>query len=130
LLGNRSKIIAVEAQPALLKELEARLAPHHEVIGTMYFERAVPLLRAERDASAILVSTSKAADVLAVLEAARQERPDVLRVLVTGFEDLTLVVEGLHSGVIQRVISRPIEYVELLSVISTAAEPGFVARSA
>jgi DNA-binding NtrC family response regulator len=128
LLANRSKIIAVETQATLLRDLETQLTPFHQVIGTVFLERALPLLRAERDAVAILVSTSKGADVLSVLEAARQERHHVLRVLITAFEDLTLVVEGLHSGAVQRVVSRPIAYEELLGAIRPATDPGFAAR--
>ena len=126
---NKSKIIVVEPQTAWLKDLEARLSPHHQVMGTSQLERALPLLRAEKDATAILVSTSKGADVIGLLETARQQRPGVLRVLLTSFENLNAIVEGLHRGAIQRVVSRPLEYAELLGAIR-AGEAGFAARPA
>ena len=119
MLGNKSKIIAVELDAAALKELETKLSPYHVVVGTTQLERALSLLQSERDVAAILVSTSKGADVLGLLAAAQQQRPNVLRVLLTAFENLTVVVEGLHSGAVQRVVSRPIQYAELLAVIRT-----------
>jgi two-component system probable response regulator PhcQ len=118
--GTKTKIIVVETQIASLKEMEAKLSPYHVVVGTSQLDRALPLLRSERDAAAIVVSTAKGADVLAVLESARQERPAVLRILLTEFEDLTTIVEGLHSGAVQRVVSRPLQFVELLGVIRSA----------
>ena len=128
--GNKSKIIAVELNAGALKELETKLSPFHVVVGTTQLERALPLLQSEREVAAILVSTSKGADVLAVLEAAQQQRPNVLRVLLTEFENLTVVVEGLHSGAIQRVVSRPIQYAELLAVIRPTSDVAAVTKSA
>jgi DNA-binding response OmpR family regulator len=79
--------------------------------------------------TAIVVSTSKGADSLGVLESARQERPNVLRILLTEFENLSTIVEGLHTGAVQRVVSRPLEFAELLGVIRSA-EPATTARFA
>ena len=130
MLGTKTKIIVVEPQLAALKDLEAKLSPYHVVVATSQLDRALPLLRAERDVTAIVVSTSKGADSLGVLESARQEKPGVLRVLLTEFENLSTIVEGLHSGAVQRVVSRPIEYAELLSVIRSveAASAGRYAQ--
>lgn len=114
---------------ASLKELEAKLSPFHIVVGTSQLDRALPLLRAEREVTAIVVSTSKGADSLGILESARQEKAGVLRILLTEFENLSTIVEGLHSGAVQRVVSRPIEYAELLGVIRSA-EPAPIARYA
>jgi DNA-binding NtrC family response regulator len=130
LTGTKSKIIAVESNAALLKELEAKLSPYHVVVGTTQLDRGLPLLQSERDAVAIVVSTSKGADVLSVLTAAQQQRPNVLRVLLTAFENLTVVVEGLHSGAVQRVVSRPIQYAELLTVIRAPNDCAPVIKSA
>jgi DNA-binding NtrC family response regulator len=130
LLGNKSKIIAVEPDAAALKDLEAKLAPYHIVVGTTQPERALALLQSEREAVAILVSTSKGSDVLGVLAAAQQQRPNVLRVLLTAFENLTVVVEGLHSGAVQRVVSRPIQYAELLAVVRAPNDGTSIPRSA
>lgn len=129
LQGIKSKIIVVEPQLPTLRALEAKLSGHYVVAGTSLIDRALPLLRAERDAIALIVSTSKGVDVLGVLETARQERPTVLRILLTEFESLSTIVEGLHSGAVQRVVSRPVQHAELLSVIRTA-EPTAPARCA
>src|SRR5688500_12922646 len=117
--------MVVEALPASLMELESKLSTHHHVVGTNKFDRALPLLRAERDVAAIIVSTAKGADALGLLESARQERPGALRIMLTEFENLTTIVEGLHSGAVQRVVSRPLEFAELLGVIRSAEPAAF-----
>jgi len=114
---DRSKIVVLESDVRALKELQNKLSAFCNVLGFSQPDRALAAAQSERDAKLIIVSTAKGADSLGLLEAVRRENPVLLRILLTGFEDLTLVVEGLHSGVVQRVLSKPLQDSELVCMI-------------
>jgi len=114
---DRCKIIVVEPDVRALKEIEAKLSSVCFVVGIVKPERTLPTVQAERVAKLIIVSTAKGIDSLGLLDSVRRENPNLLRILLTGFEDLTQVVEGLHSGAVQRVMSKPLQHAELLGLI-------------
>jgi hypothetical protein len=68
--------------------------------------------------SAILVSqTLRGGCGLDLLVDAKRLRPDVRRILIANYEDLSSIIPSLHSGVIQRTISRPIDARELVGLL-------------
>ncbi len=117
---EKVKIIVIEPDPRSLKELETKLSENYQVIATHRTEAALTMLRAEPEAKAIVVATYKGFDVLGLFEAVRHDHPQVLRILITAFEDLSQIVEGLHRGVIHRVLSKPLEYADLLGTVPAA----------
>ena len=52
-----------------------------------------------------------------VLEAAKQIRAEVRRIIITNYEHLEGLVQGLHSGTIHRMLSKPLQRAELTSLI-------------
>ena len=111
---TKTKILVVHSDRREIREMETKLQAQYLVVGVAEPERTLPMLQADRDIMAVAIATQKGLDVLGILEACRRERPEVLRVLLTAFEDLSVVVEGLHSGLVQRVCSRPLMHAELL----------------
>ncbi len=122
--GIKTKIVVVEPDAKSLRDLEAELSTYYYVVGVLQMDRAASVLKAERDAKAVIVSTVKGADVIGLFNALRREFPQILRVLLTEFEDLTQIVEGLHSGAVHRVVSKPLQYAEMLGSVPTAASHG------
>ena len=60
-----------------------------------------------------------------LLTAAQKLRPDARRILIASYSDLAGFVDGLHSGAIERTISKPIDATELLGLIRLRiAKPG------
>lgn len=114
---DRAKILVLEPDVRALKEMQNKLSVFSNVLGFVQTDRALAAVQSERDAKMIIVSTAKGSDSLGLLEAVRRENAVLLRVLLTGFEDLTQVVEGLHSGTVQRVLSKPLQDSELLCMI-------------
>lgn len=54
---------------------------------------------------------------VALLETARTMRPRARRVLMTSYHDLASIVGGLHSGAIERLVSKPFSHAELLNAV-------------
>ena len=76
------------------------------------------------DMAAIMIDIAAVqTDAIKLLEAIKGEVPDVRRILLTDFCDLRLIVEGLHTGTIQRIVYKPINGSELLGAIGVLAAP-------
>jgi len=123
--SEKKKIVVMEPDVRAMRELEIMLAPHFTVTGTFQVDRTLAALRADRDVKAVVIGAAKGTDVLSTLAAIRSEFPSVLRILLTGFEDLSMVVEGLHSGMVQRVLSKPLQFAELLGMLRSGEMPGY-----
>ena len=59
---------------------------------------------------------------VSLLESARTMRPAARRVLLTTYHDLASIVAGLHSGAIDRLVSKPFTVAELLHAILPEGE--------
>jgi len=112
--ADRLKFIVIDSDIRALKQIETCLASVGTVITSFKYEDTLALVKAEPEATALILSTSKGVDVLGLLGTVRDLNGKLLRCLLTGFEDLTQLVEGLHSGVVQRVLSKPLHPAELL----------------
>lgn len=122
--GAKTKIVVVEPDPKSLRELESGLSTYYHVILVPQFDRALSVLKSERDVRAAVVATAKGVDVLGLFDVVRRDCPRILRVLLTEFEDLSQLVEGLHSGAVQRVVSKPLQHAELLGTVPITPQPG------
>jgi DNA-binding NtrC family response regulator len=90
----------------------------HTVLTTSDPRRAMTWLQNDVSVVAVLVSQElKAAKALTMLQVAQKVRPEARRILIANYSELALFVEGLHSGAIQRTISKPIDAGELLSLV-------------
>jgi len=79
---------------------------------------ALARLQKENDVHAFLTDhTTSPAIGLDVLNSAREVRPEVRRLLMTHYGDLTGIIGGLHSGVIQHLVQLPIRDAELLAAV-------------
>jgi DNA-binding NtrC family response regulator len=56
-------------------------------------------------------------DAIKVLESVKKDYPGARRILLTDFCDLRIIIEGLHTGAIQRIVYKPIYAPELLGAI-------------
>ena len=84
---------------------------------------ALARLHQEKDVQALIVEQSPSAAGFALLKSARETRPDVRRIVLTQYGDLTGIIGGLHSGVIQHLVQLPIRDIELLSAVCPVIPP-------
>lgn len=110
---EKKKILLIEHDARALREAEVRLSQHFAIVGVSQADRGLALLRTDRELNAVVASSAKGFDALAVLNSVRHEFPKIMRFLLTGFDDLTQVVEGLHSGTVQRVLAKPLTALDL-----------------
>ncbi len=119
---DQTKIILFETDVRTLKEMQNRLISYCAVHGFFEPDQVLEAVKADHNAKMVVVSTARGSDSLGLLESIRRLNSVPLRILLTGYEDLSLVVKGLHSGAVQRVMSKPLQDSELISLIRSLAQ--------
>ena len=126
--NGRPTLIAVDDDTNALANLTSAMESHYTVLATSNASRALAWLEKDPSVTVIVVDqVLKTGLGLDLLESAKTIRPDVRRVLITGYTDLASIIGGLHSGAINRMVSKPLVRGELTSVLAPA-ESGFDSR--
>ncbi len=84
-------------------------------------DEAMPLLEGDAPPDAVIVDYDLGDhDGLSVLEWMRDHRPSTVRILMTGHDDLPLVVAAINRGEAFKVLRKPFQHLELLEVLESA----------
>ena len=130
---TRSKsIIAVDDNVRLLDQIATILDSTHRVLATSDPKRALAWVKTDQSVCAVIVAEGlRASGSMDILSTAQELRPEARRILITNYADLSSIVGKMHSGVVQRTISLPIDANALITVIGTAAAvvPGVQPRN-
>jgi ActR/RegA family two-component response regulator len=59
---------------------------------------------------------------LKVLDLARDVQPQALRVVVSNFSEIALLIEGVHNGLVQRILGSPIADAEVRTLLSAGTK--------
>lgn len=132
LLPAKPKLIAVDRDDATLREICMALRGMIEVLPLKDPQRALATVAHDPTIVAVIVDqNAHPHHGLAVLKQVRKTSEKIRRVLLAAPGDLCSLIEGLHSGDIQRVVYKPIDRRELLaSVVSVIPAPRQQKRSA
>jgi DNA-binding NtrC family response regulator len=111
-------LLCVTESAPLARQIVKVTSEWLEVFHARTPEQATALLDLQKNI-AIIVTESDVGDVtgIQILEAAQAQRPDVRRVLLTEYRDLSLLVQGLHSGVVQKSVEKPLREREFLATV-------------
>lgn len=127
---TRSKLVALDSDASELGCISRIAAPWLQVITSRDPRRVLAMVESD-PAISVLVTEQvlSTASGVALLETVRTSRPDVRRVLLTGYGDLATVIAGVHSGAIERLIYKPLVAAELLAAIGIRTLPANVKRA-
>lgn len=115
-------IIAVDEDTRMLRQISELLTRHCEVLITTDPRKAMGWLESNSGVAGILVGEQVRGEAgVQMLKTARELRPEVRRVLITGYADLPVIVDGIHAGIIDRLLSKPLVPSELSAAV--AMEP-------
>lgn len=117
-MSHRKSIICC-GEENVLRHISRILGGQFIVHGLRTPAQALARLQKEADCHAFVTDQAVAGSGLGALKAARELRPDVRRVMLTEYGDLTSIIGGLHSGIIQHLVQLPIRDVELLAAVCT-----------
>jgi ActR/RegA family two-component response regulator len=120
-------LVAVDDDAELLREISRSLSHRFLVLSTSDSEQGMEWVRNDLSVRILIVGQVIRSGLgIQVLEGAMQIRPDVRRILITSYDDLSELVQGLHCGTIHRTLGKGSLHGELMSL----AAPGTQAPAA
>ncbi|HEV7298124.1 MAG TPA: hypothetical protein VGN72_02085 [Tepidisphaeraceae bacterium] len=118
------KLVALDQDLTTLRTIAEAAAPYFDVVRVRDAARAITMCDEDAAVRVIVAeSTIYPPTGTCVLDVVRLRRPSVRRVMLTTYEDLSMIVNGLHTGAIQHLAQKPIQIAELVGIISRFAEP-------
>ena len=112
------KLIALDSDEKTQAQIARLFGGHFLVIQLRNPLRAMALIEMDRDVRAIITEqVMRTATGVDLLESVRTMRPEIRRVMLTGYSDLAAIVMGLHSGAIQSLVQKPAGDLELLTAV-------------
>ena len=116
-------LLLVDDEPSILSALRRLLRPTgHTVLTATSGAEGLALLAAQEVALVVSDMRMPGMDGAQFLEQVRAQKPDTVRLLLTGYADMASTVDAINRGEIYRYISKPWDDQELLLVIRQALE--------
>jgi DNA-binding NtrC family response regulator len=115
---TQRKLIALDTDRAALIEIVRIARSWYEVLSTCDPRRAKSWFTEFSDIAVFVTDhASQLFEGENILEYARTRFPDVRRVVLTSYADLSQLIHGLHNGAIQKLVQKPINRNELTAAI-------------
>jgi DNA-binding NtrC family response regulator len=118
-LSQGKTLIALDDDVQALNAVNEFAASFFKVVTTRNARRALGVVRDDAATAVLIVGLEiTGTTALTVLRAAQTLRPSIRRVVMAGPGNLAQLIEGLHSGVVERIIYKPLRPTELLGAIT------------
>jgi signal transduction histidine kinase len=115
-------ILVVDDEPDVVKSIQDLLRFDYKVLGAT---RATDGLRLLQEQPVHVVLTDQRMPEMTGVEflrRLREEHPDTVRLLITGYADIRAVIDAINEGNVYRYITKPWEPEELQAVVREAVE--------
>ena len=125
----KSKLILLESDAGTADRFNRVASRLYVIVLERDVNQALSLASSEPSV-AVFVAGVCGVPAATVLDRVKSARPDVLRVCLTEPSELGSVIEGLHSGVIERTVQKPIHGAEILAAITPPSRLATLAAGA
>lgn len=114
------RILLVDDEPAVLSALYRNLRPYYAITTAEGGTRAVELLASKPDPFMVAVTDMRMPEVdgVGVLKALREQSPDTVRMLLTGYAEVDSAIAAVNEGNLFRFLTKPTS----TSVLRTALD--------
>ncbi len=128
-LKRRHTILVVDDEPDVVKSVQDLLQSvqdllrlDYKVLGTTRASDALVILN--REIVDVVMTDQRMPEMSGVefLSKAREQHPDAIRLLFTGYADIRAVIDAINQGNVYRYITKPWDPDELQTVIREACE--------
>lgn len=118
----KNKILVVDDEPANLRMLDRLFRTEYDVITAASGADALCVL--DLNDVAIIVSDQRMPGMTGIefLKQAALKRAQTVRIILTGYTDVSDLVEAINSGVVYKYITKPWINTDLLQTVKRAAE--------
>ena len=115
-------VLYVDDEPANLAVFEMSCGDSFEVVTAGSGAEALAIVR-EREVGVLLTDQRMPGmSGIDLAEAVRLEQPEAIRLLITGYSDLTAAVDAINRGQVRRYLKKPWELHELRSALRESLE--------
>lgn len=123
---QKNKLVVLDGDRQTLHSVCETARVWYEVLPASDPRKALGWLQSDPDVSVFVTEhIDQSFDGMSLLEKVRTLHPGIRRIVMTTYTDLGRLIEGLHSGAIQKLVQKPIDRNEFLSAIA----PGEVQAS-
>ena len=125
--AGRGSVLVVDDEPEVLAAMHRQLRREFEVFTAEDADRGYAILRAHP--IQVIVSDQRMPRITGAefLARAKDEFPDAVRLLLTGYADLHAVIQAINVGQIFRYITKPWDPVEIRTVVREAYQRSILA---
>jgi ActR/RegA family two-component response regulator len=117
---NKRKLIVLETDGVTVARVRRIAGTLYDVYVEREAERALERVLTDSAVAVLIAGASgDGSSAVAILERIQSARPDVLRVMLASPGHLGAVVQGLHSGAVERPAQKPIDEHELFNALVT-----------
>jgi DNA-binding NtrC family response regulator len=113
-------ILAVDDEPANLRMLERLFHKDYRVLSAFGGQEALEILRREEVALIITDQRMPGMTGTELLKASMQTRPDVAKIILTGYTDPEALIEAINTTRVYKFISKPWEPAKLKEIVDEA----------
>lgn len=120
---ERYKILCVDDEPRVLEGLSLLLGRQYQVLTASSGEAGLELLRGNGPFSVVLSDMRMSGmDGAAFLARVRSEMPEAVRLLLTGFSDVSAAIAAVNEGQIFRFLAKPCAPEQLRKAVAAGVE--------
>lgn len=122
-MSDKPRILCVDDEVNILKAIQRSLRKEFEIVTASSGQEGLDIL-ASSEPFEVVISDMKMPNMngATFLRHVRQQHPDAVRLLLTGFADLDTVVTAVNEGYIYRFIAKPCSAAVLLEAINDAVK--------
>lgn len=114
--------MVVDDEKPLLEVYAAALSPHFDVATATSVQEADALLRARKFKVVVSDHLMPGGNGMGFLVRAREEYPDMQRVLVTAYMKPEMLLRSVNEAALFRYLLKPVSLAELIKVVQEAAK--------
>lgn len=127
--ADAAAVLVVDDEPASVELLRVTLGRRHKVYCAESGEQALRLLEEHPEIGcAIIDQRMPGMSGTELIAATMGPRPDLIRVILTGYTDIDSLIEAVNEGQIFRYLSKPWRKDEIRGVVEQALEVWTLAR--
>ncbi len=117
----RLTILVVDDEERILESLAELLGAGYRVLTCGDPEKALEIFRRERPELVLCDQRMPGRTGIEILKDVKSIEPGAIRMLITGYSDIDVVIRALNEETLHRYITKPWENEELLRIVDEAA---------
>lgn len=119
---RRLTLLVVDDEERILETLSELFRERFDVRTARGAEEALRVFREERPQLVLCDQRMPGTNGIELLKKIREIEPGTIRMLITGYSDIEVVIEAVNEQVLHRYVTKPWVNEELLDVVNACAE--------